>query len=108
MAQQHTELQEGLNRLLSGDHQVLFDQAISEALPATVIRLIELEKQQVADRLVDRIITGLGHKNIELRQICATCLTGIARQFVSKEYWERLDKMLPPLKTVWEGRPTMV
>jgi len=104
LAQQHTELQEGLNRLLSGDHQVLFDQAIAEALPATVIRLIELEKQQVADRLVDRIITGLGHKNIELRQICATCLTGIAHQFIRKEYWELLDKILPPLKTVRKGR----
>ncbi len=104
MTQQRTDLQEGLNKLLSGDHQVLLDQVIAQAIPATTIRLIELDKQQAAERLVDRIITGLGHKNIELRQTCATCLTGIANQFAGKEYWERLDKILLHLKTVQQGR----
>jgi CRP-like cAMP-binding protein len=104
LAQHNSAVQEGFSKLLSGDHQVLLDREITRLLPATVIRLIEHGKQNVAEKLVDRVITGLGHKDEELRRTCASCLTAVADQFACRKDRQHLDRLLPHLKTVQQGR----
>ncbi len=104
MAQHNSTVQEELSRLLSGDHQVLLNREIAGLLPETVVRLIERGKQNVAERLVDRIITGLGHKNADLRRTCAACLTAVAKQFACRDDRQRFARLLPHLKTVQQGR----
>ncbi len=102
--QESTGLQEGLNKLLGGDHTVLLNQSITQALPKTVIRLIELNKQNPADRLLDRLISGIGHKDVNIRKISATCLLKTTELLVHKKDWQRLDKLLPSLAIIHKGR----
>ena len=102
--QNTTSLQDELNKLLAGDHTVLLNQEISQALPGTLIRLIALNKQVAVDRLLDRLISGIGHKDTDLRKTCATCLIRTAEKLTKAKYWKRLNRLLPALTTIHKGR----
>jgi len=102
--QKTTSLQEGLNKLLAGEHTILLNKNISKALPNTLIRLIELDKRVAADRLLDRLISGIGHNEVNVRRTSATCLTSTALKLTEAKYWKRLNRLLPALTTIHKGR----
>ena len=105
MSKQSTSsLQDSLNKLLAGDHSVLADQNVSQALPGTILRLIELDKTAAVDRLLDRLISGIGHKEVEIRSASATCLIRVAEKLAGDNQWDRLDKLIPTLSIIHKGR----
>lgn len=101
---QQISLQEALNKFLSGDLQPLHDQKVASAIPLTIIKLIESEKKQVAERLVEQLINGLDDKKHTLRQICSKGLTETAAMLADREMWQILDKLQPTLAIIHQGR----
>lgn len=102
--QKTTSLQESLNKLLAGDHTVLLNQIIANALPSTLLRLIDLDKQVAVDRLLDRLISGIGHKEADIRRSSAKCLTATAHKLAEDGHWDRLDRLQNALTTIHKGR----
>ena len=74
MAQvQISGLQEALNKLAQGKHDVLLDPAISKVLPATIIRLVDNQKFPAVDALLAQISSASRSVEKNLRLIASTC-----------------------------------
>lgn len=101
---QQSSLQEKLNSFLAGEYQVLLDKNVTGALPPTLVRLLETEKTQVAERLIERIIAGLDNLETSVRQMCSLCLIETAGILAEKQRWRLLDRLLPSLKTILQNR----
>ncbi len=95
-----TRLQEGLNQLLSGHHEFLRDTNISRALPGTIIRLIDNNKSQIAEKLIEQIVIGLHSEDPKLRKNSAGCLTETANLLAGADNWGLLKKILQPLREI--------
>jgi len=105
LTQQKLEgLQEGLNRLLKGEYRVLLESAISSAIPDTVLRLIDLNKHPAADKLIEQMASASRSMEKDVRAASSACLVATAQKLASAGQWDRLDKIVPALKTI-SGSP---
>ena len=98
MTQQQSSLQEALNRLLKGDHQVLLNSALTAAVPQTVIRLIDNQKEQIADKLLEQIALATCSVDENIRGASSSCLLGTAEKLGLAGQWDRLDRIVPALQ----------
>lgn len=99
---QQAHIQEQINSFLAGDDEIILSQDVSRFIPPTIIKLVFAEKKHVAERLIERIITGVA-KQEPLPQVCGTCLTDTAKLFAEHEMWTWLDRLLPIIITIKQG-----
>lgn len=100
MAQQLSGLQEALNSLAKGSHDVLLDPAIAGILPATIKRLIDNQKLPAVDALLSQISGASRAVDKTLRQAASSCFIETARLLAQENHWEWLKKIAPGLKTI--------
>ena len=93
-------LQEALNNLAKGKHDVLLDPAISNVFPATIIRLIENQKLPAVDTLLSQVSVASRAVDKELRLTSSTCFIETAKSLAEGRHWERIKKIVPGLKTI--------
>ncbi|MEW6520476.1 MAG: cyclic nucleotide-binding domain-containing protein [Thermodesulfobacteriota bacterium] len=100
MTPQQASLQEALNRLLKGDHQVLLDPALAAAAAQTVSRLIDNHKEQIADRILEQIVLGTRSVDKNVSSASASCLVATAGKLCLTGHWDRLDRIVPALQAL--------
>lgn len=100
MNQQQSSLQEALNRLLKGDHQVLLNPALTSVVAQTVSRLIGNQKEQIADKLLEQIALATRSEDKNISCASSSCLVGTAEKLGLAGQWDRLDKIVPTLQTL--------
>jgi len=100
LAQQQSSLQEALNRLLKGDHQVLLNSALTGAVAQTVSRLIDNQKEHIADKLLEQIALATCSDDKNISGESSLCLLGIAQKLGLAGQWDRLDRIVPALQTL--------
>jgi CRP-like cAMP-binding protein len=93
-------LQEALNKLAQGKHEVLLDPAISKVLPATIIRLVDNQKFPAVDALLTQVSSASRSVDKNLRLIASTCFIETVKLLSEARHWERLKKIIPGLKTI--------
>jgi hypothetical protein len=98
LTQQQSGLPEALNRLLKGDHQVLLNPALTAAVAQTVIRLIDNQKEQIADKLLEQIALATCSVDNNIRGASSSCLVGTAEKLGLAGQWDRLDRIVPALQ----------
>lgn len=98
--QQLSSLQEGLNRLLKGDQQVLLDPAVTNVLAEAILRLIDNQKLQAADKILGQIVAATRSVDKPIRAAAAACLVGAAIKLAQAGQWTTLDRLIPALKTL--------
>jgi CRP-like cAMP-binding protein len=101
--QQLSGLQEALNSLAKGKHEVLLDPSISNVLPTTIIRLMENQKLPAVDALMAQVSVASRAVDKNLRQAASTCFIETAKMLANAHHWERLKKIQPGLKTISES-----
>ncbi len=92
------QVRENIKLLLSGDHAVLANEQIIQALPSSVKRLLKHDKHEAADRLLIQMVTGLQKKDTEVRRGSAEALGRTAAALVQAGEWQRMDRLLPALE----------
>lgn len=100
MTQQQSSLQEALNRLLKGDHQVLLNPALTAAVAQTVSRLISNQKEQIADKLLEQIALATRSVDKNISGASSSCLVATAEKLSLAEQWGRLDRIVPALQAL--------
>lgn len=100
MARQLSDLQEGLNRLLKGELNVLLAPSIIAALPETIIRLIDNKQQQPADKLIEQVAFATRNVDEGIRGVSSPCLAALAVKLGQAAQWDRLAKVLPALQAI--------
>lgn len=101
MAQQQLSgLQETLNSLAKGKHDVLLDPAIAKVLPATIIRLVDNQKLPAVDALLAQLSVASRAVDKNLRFAASICFIETAKALADAHHWERLKKIQPGLKTI--------
>lgn len=101
MAQQQLGgLQEALNSLAKGNHDVLLDPAIAKVFPPTIIRLIDNQKFPAVDALLAQVSVASRAVDKNLRFAASTCFIETAKSLTDARHWERLKKIRPGLKTI--------
>lgn|GEM_PF-1816137 len=104
MTQQQASLQEALNRLLKGDHQVLLNPDLTAAVAPTVSRLIDNQKEQIADKLLEQIVLATRSVDRNISGASFSCLLGTAEKLALAGHWDRLDRIGPTLQRL-TGNP---
>ncbi len=87
-----------LKQLLKGEFEVLNEPRIVHSVPGAIVRLLENRKEEAADNLLVRLVSGLRESGEELRMATATCLAETAHQLAAAGQWQRLEKLLPALE----------
>jgi CRP-like cAMP-binding protein len=100
LTQQQSSLQEALNRLLKGDHQVLLNPALTAAVAQTVSRLISNQKEQIADKLLEQIALATRSVDKNISGASSSCLVATAEKLSLAEQWGRLDRIVPALQAL--------
>lgn len=101
MTQKKTSnLQEALNHLAKGKHDVLLDPAISAPFPDTILRLVDNQKLPAVDALMGQISVASRSVNKELRLAASTCFIETVKKLADSNHWERVKKIVPGLKTI--------
>lgn len=95
-----SSLQEGLNRLLKGEFNVLLEPSIVAALPETIIFLIDNRQQQPADKLIEQVVLATRNDDKAIRGASSTCLVASAVKLCRAAQWDRLGKVLPALQSI--------
>ncbi len=98
--QQISGLQEALNKLAKGKHDVLLDSAISNIFPKTIIRLVDNKKFPAVDALLAQASAASGAIDKEICQAASTCFVEAAKLLTNAGHWERLEKIVPGLKAI--------
>ncbi|MCL7487674.1 MAG: cyclic nucleotide-binding domain-containing protein [Desulfobulbaceae bacterium] len=98
--QQLSGLQEALNSLAKGQHDVLLDPAVTKILPATIMRLAENQKLPAVDALLAQISVASRAFDKQLRPAAATCFIATATMLADARHWQRLEKITSGLKTI--------
>jgi CRP-like cAMP-binding protein len=98
--QQLSGLQETLNNLAKGKHDVLLDPAIAKVLPATIIRLVDNQKLPAVDALLAQLSVASRAVDKNLRFAASICFIETAKALADAHHWERLKKIQPGLKTI--------
>ncbi len=91
-------VRQALKKLLQGRLGVLTEPAMARSIPGAIVRLLEHHKDQAADNLLVRLVTGLRETEGELQVATATCLAETAHELAAAGQWQRLDKLLPALE----------
>ncbi len=102
-------VREAIRQLIQGRLEVLNDEGICRSVPATIVRLLENHKEQAADNLLVRLVTGLCETDGELQEAVAGCLAETAHQLAAAGQWQRLEKLQPALEETLRtcGRDTL-
>lgn len=101
MAQQQlSNLQDGLNRLLRGEHKVLLDQGLVSPLPETILRLIDNQKTPAVEKLLEQIQLASRSMDKDIRQAASSSLVTIANRLAQAQHWDILAKSVASLKTI--------
>ncbi len=100
MVQKPRGLQEALNGLAKGSHEVLLDPAFSGVLPVTIKRLIDNQKLPAVDALLSQVSAASRAVDKNIRQAASSCFVEIAKLLAAEKQWERLQKIRPGLKTI--------
>lgn len=100
MTQQKSNLQEALNNLAKGKHEVLLDPSIANPFPATIIRLVDNNKLPAVDALLGQVSAASRSVNKELRLAASGCFVETAKKLTDGRHWERIKKVVPGLKTI--------
>ncbi|MBU0908255.1 MAG: hypothetical protein KJ717_01730 [Proteobacteria bacterium] len=100
MTQLQSSLQEALNRLLKGDHQVLLNPALTAAVAQTVSRLISNQKEQLADKLLEQIALATRSDDKNISGASSSCLVGTAQKLSLAGQWDCLDRIVPVLQAL--------
>lgn len=90
-------VRENIKQLLSGNHTVLAEDITVQALPASINRLLQNNKDEAADKLLIQMITGLQNDNPETKRGSAEALGRTIAQLATMGDWQRLEKLLPAL-----------
>ncbi|MDW7773455.1 MAG: cyclic nucleotide-binding domain-containing protein [Desulfobulbaceae bacterium] len=102
---QQSSLQEKLKSFYGGEYQVLLDRNVTGALPATILHLLDTEKDRVAERLIELLITGLSNSEASIRKMCGSCLVQTAALLTENKIWGQLDKLIPSLRIMQQDEP---
>lgn len=97
---QPSQLQEALNFLAKGKHEVLLDPSITNILPATIMRLVDNRKLPAVDALLAQLASASRSVDKNLRQNAAACFVKTAELLAADHHWERLKKNIAALKTI--------
>jgi CRP-like cAMP-binding protein len=97
---QQASLQEALNRLLKGDHQILLHPALAAAAAQTVSRLIDNHKEPIADRILEQIVLATRSVDKNISGASASCLVATAEKLCRAGHWDRLDRIVPALQAL--------
>ncbi|MHB8810403.1 MAG: Crp/Fnr family transcriptional regulator [Desulfobulbaceae bacterium] len=101
MAQQQlSNLQDGLNRLLRGEHKVLLDQGLVSPLPETILRLIDNQKIPAVEKLLEQIQLASRSMDKDICQAASSSLVTIANRLAKAQHWDILAKSVASLKTI--------
>lgn len=100
---QQSHLQEKLNDFLAGEHRVLLDKDVAKSFTSTIVKLIEAEKKQIAERLIGRLVEGVQSKDIPLQNASAVCLAKLGKLLADRDLWPTLEKLLPSLQEIYSG-----
>ena len=98
--QQLAGLQEGLNRLLKGEYRVLLEPAVHSAIPDAILRLIKIQKQQAADKLIQQLANATRSVEKDVREASSSCLINSSLKLAHAGQWDRLDNIVPSLQTI--------
>lgn len=100
MTQLQSSLQEALNRLLKGDHQVLLNPALTTAVAQTVSRLISNQKEKLADKLLEQIALATRSVDKNISGASSSCLVGTAEKLSLAGQWDCLYRIIPALQAL--------
>lgn len=92
------QIRENIKQFLDGNHAVLTDDQVVQALPVSVNRLLKNDRNEAADKLLIQMVTGLQKDDAGIRRGCAEALGRTIADLVRTEEWQRLDKLLPALE----------
>ncbi|GAB4342692.1 MAG: hypothetical protein Kow0089_17970 [Desulfobulbaceae bacterium] len=100
MTQERLALQEALNNLAKGKHEVLRESSIVSALPATLIRLIEREKIKAVEVLLSQLAAASRSVDKELRPAAAACFVESSAALSEAGHRDRLKSIASALKAI--------
>lgn len=101
MTQQKTVgLQEALNNLAKGKHEILLDPATLKVLPATVKRLVDNQKIPAVEALLGQLSKASRTVDKELRPVASDCFIKTAKLLAEAQHFEHLKKVQNGLKTI--------
>ena len=97
---QPTAVQDGLKRLLRGEHAVLLDSRLCESLPQVIMRLAGHRQKEAVDSLFIQVFQAARGRDKEIRDASSACLVAAARALIDSRQWHSLEKILPALQTI--------
>lgn len=97
---QTSGLQEALNRLAKGAHEILPQPALAKALPPSLLRLIQNEKFKAVDILLAQLSKACSADAGNIRQSAALILIETGWQLLRERQKEYLKKIIPSLKNI--------
>jgi hypothetical protein len=104
--QKEKRVQKGITALAKGDLSSLENGEVCRSLPATIEKLIENGKEEVAATILQNVVTGLADKNHAFRDRLAQVVGGMAFKLAQVKRWTWLEKLSPVCLSLMREKET--
>ncbi len=88
-------VQMGISALANGNLESLKNKEVCVSLPATIEKLLENDKEDVAASIIQNVVKGLKEKDHEFRSHLAQVIGGVAIKLANMGRWGWLEKLTP-------------
>lgn len=88
-------VQVGINALAHGDLECLRNKEVRRSLPATIEKLLEHDKGDVAAAIIQNVVMGLKEQDHGYRLHLAQVIGDVSQQLAIMNRWDWLEKLTP-------------
>jgi len=100
--QQLKTLQEALNNLVKGKHEVILNPTFGKVLPTVISHIALNNKKSTFETLLSQFSIAIQTTDPNLKVAAVSCLISTAKLLVDGAHWNQLIKMAPTLKLIAE------
>ncbi len=86
-------IKSGIKQLINGNAEILADEELVKALPATLLRLIHNRKERLAETILKELLTALDNPRREIAEAAASCLAPLIPRLTGRKRRHWLEKI---------------